>query len=261
MLDNLGFGEVFFLGLLLFLFFGPERLPQMGARLGRWVANLTRYSGTFMEEWREEALAVHDAMEQVRGMRDEIAAARAEIAGTLHEARDDLGGAVEGARQDVGQQVQRATRFEVAEGPASAASRGTPQAPGKRASAPAVERSADAAIARTQQVIDDLRAKRAAAATLGALGAGPARATPERGSPTVPGAPGAGPARAAPERGGPTVPEERVSGKGPSTIDVARLREQVREIAAEIASLRAAVAEVREGLAAREPVAVRQGSG
>lgn len=237
MLDNLGFGEIFFLGLLLFLFFGPERLPQMGARLGRWVSNLTRYSGAFMDEWREEALAVHDAMEQVRGMRDEIAAARAEIAGTLYEARDDLGGAVEGARQDVRQQVERATQFEVGE-PASAASSGIPHAPGTRGSAPAAERSEDAAIARTQQVIEDLRAKRVASARL-----------PPGGDLR---APGSSPAHATLQRGVPTVREEQMPVEGPSVDDLARLREQVRELTAEMDALQAAVAEVREGLEARE---------
>ncbi len=256
MLDNLGFGEFFFLGLLLFLFFGPERLPQMGARLGRWVSNLTRYSGAFMNEWREEALAVHDAMEQVRGMRDEIAAARAEIASTLHEARDDLGDAVEGARQDVGQQVQRATRFEVAEGP--------PGVPAKGEPTPAAERSEDAAIAKTQQVIDELQAKQVTSAK--PVQAAPARLPPggglrEHGVPIVRlGAPGSSPAYATlppdgdpRERGVPTLPESQEPVEGPSMADVACLRDQVRELTAEMDVLRAAVAEVREGLEARVP--------
>jgi Sec-independent protein translocase protein TatA len=235
MLDNLGFGEIFFLGLLLFLFFGPERLPQLGARLGRWVANLTRYSGTFMNEWREEALAVHDAMEQVRGMREEIAAARAEIASTLHEARDDLGGAVEGARQDVAQQVQRATRFEVAKGPVRAAARG-----GVEGSAGQGE---DAAIARTQQVVDGLRAKRAERVKL--VQAASVKLPPE------------GDLR---EPGVLTVSEELVSIEGPSVEDLARVREQVRELAEEVEVLRTALAEVRAGLEARVAgVGVRSG--
>lgn len=256
MLDNLGFGEFFFLGLLLFLFFGPERLPQLGARLGRWVSNLTRYSGAFMEEWREEALAVHDAMEQVRGMREEIAAARAEIASTLHEARDDLGGAVEGARQDVGQQVRRATRFELANGPAEAVagSRGTVAAAAKGALASAAEGSEDAAIARTQQVVDGLRAKRAARVE-------PTHATlPPGGGLREPGVPDVslGAPRSSVARVG---PEEQVPVEGPSADDVARVREQVRELTAEIDELRAALTEVRAGLEARVAgIGVRSGT-
>lgn len=101
MLDNFGLGEFFFLAVLALLFFGPERLPQIGARLGQWVANLTQYSKAFMTEWREEALAIHDAVEEVRGIRDEIAAARAEISSSLDVARDDLTDGLDAAREAV----------------------------------------------------------------------------------------------------------------------------------------------------------------
>jgi len=235
MLDSLGFGEIFFLGLLLFLFFGPERLPQIGARLGRWVSNLTRYSGAFMNEWREEALAVHDAVEQVKGMRDEIAAARAEIAGTLYEARDDLGEAVQGARQDVGQQVQRATRFVPEERAAGGAiaPEGEPRtalpptAPPQTALPEATARSEDAAVGKTQQVIDQLLAKRASASA----------APPDE-------------PRAAPER---PLSERRLPMQAPpSPADLARLRDQVRDLGAEMEELRAAVAEMRVALEGQE---------
>ena len=234
MLDSLGFGEIFFLGLLLFLFFGPERLPQIGARLGRWVSNLTRYSGAFMNEWREEALAVHDAVEQVKGMRDEIAAARAEIAGTLYEARDDLGEAVQGARQDVGQQVQRATRFVPEERAAgrAVAPKGEPRTalpqglPPKTSLPAATARSEDAAVARTQQVVDDLMTKRASTsaashATRDETQAGLDSPLSER-----------------------DVPAQAP----PSVADLARLRDQVRDLGAEMAEMRAAVAEMRVAL-------------
>jgi Sec-independent protein translocase protein TatA len=235
MLDSLGFGEIFFLGLLLFLFFGPERLPQLGARLGRWVSNLTRYSSSFMNEWREEALAVHDAVEQVKGMRDEIAAARAEIAGTLYEARDDLGEAVQGARQDVGQQVQRATRFVPEERAAggTVAPQGEPRAalsqavPSKISLPAAAARSEDAAVGKTQQVVDQLLAKRASASA----------------------APLDEP-RTAPER---PLSERRLPMQAPpSPADLARLRDQVRDLGAEMEELRAAVAEMRVALEAQK---------
>jgi electron transport complex protein RnfC len=113
MLDNFGLGEFFFLAMLALLFFGPERLPQIGARLGRWVGSLTQYSKAFLTEWREEALAVHEAVEEVRGIRDEIVAARAELSSTLNTAREDLTEgvdaareAVTGARLDVAQQIK-----------------------------------------------------------------------------------------------------------------------------------------------------------
>jgi len=241
MLDSLGFGEIFFLGLLLFLFFGPERLPQIGARLGRWVSNLTRYSGAFMNEWREEALAVHDAVEQVKGMRDEIAAARAEIAGTLYEARDDLGEAVQGARQDVGQQVQRATRFvpeERAAGgaiapegePRTALSQAVPpktSLPAATARSEDATRSEHAAVGKTQQVIDQLLAKRASASA----------APPDE-------------PRAAPER--PLSERRLLMQAPPSPADLAHLRDQVRDLGADMEELRAAIAEMRVALEGQE---------
>ena len=112
MLDNFGLGEFFFLAMLALLFFGPERLPRIGASLGRWVSNLTGYSKAFLTEWREEALAIHDAVEEVRGIRDELAAASAELSSTLDVAREDMSeglgaakDAVSGARLDVVQRV------------------------------------------------------------------------------------------------------------------------------------------------------------
>jgi Sec-independent protein translocase protein TatA len=101
MLDNFGLGEFFFLAMLALLFFGPERLPQIGARLGRWVGSLTQYSKTFLTEWREEALAIHDAVEEVKGIRDEIVAARAELSSTLDTARDDLTEGVDAAKEAI----------------------------------------------------------------------------------------------------------------------------------------------------------------
>jgi len=234
MLDNLGFGEIFFLGLLLFLFLGPDRLPQLAARLGRWVSNLTRYSGAFMNEWREEVLVMHDAMEQVKGMRDEIAAAQAEIVSTLHETRNDLGGAVEGARQDVGQQLQRATRF-VPEGPApgmAAAPEGASRPASSRAALPGpsvpatAARSDGAAVDKTQQVVDRLLARRATA---------PAPSRVPRGEPQV-----------IPERASPSLPAQ------PSPADLARLRDQVRDLGAEMEELRAIAADMRKSLQAQE---------
>jgi Sec-independent protein translocase protein TatA len=236
MLDNLGFGEIFFLGLLLFLFLGPDRLPQLAARLGRWVSNLTRYSGAFMNEWRDEVLAMHDAMEEVKGLRDEIAAAQAEIVGTLYETRSDLGGAVEGARQDVGQQLQRATRF-VPEGPAAgpaAASSGASRTAPSRAALPGpsatttAARSDGAAVDKTQQVVDQLLAKRTAAPASSSVPRGEPQAAPERASP-----------------GSPTQPP-------PSPADLARLRDQVRDLGAEMEELRAIAADMRAALQAQQ---------
>ena len=142
MLDNLGLGEFFFLALLALLFFGPERLPQIGARLGRWIRSLTQYSSAFLNEWRDEALVVHDAVQEVKGIRDEIVAARSEIVDTLGTARTDLGDAVSGARLDVQQQIQRSTQI----------------LPDN--TEPPDQAGEDVAVAKTQEILDGLLSKR-----------------------------------------------------------------------------------------------------
>lgn len=153
MFDNLGLGELFFLALLALFFFSPERLPQVGAQIGRWMASLTKHSTAFMNEWREEALAVHDAVQEVKGIRDEIAAARAEIAGTLHTARSDMSEAVSGAQQEVRQQL------------ASGASAALPPAPSRSAGAgvrgnSGIQAGDGAAIEKTEHILDDLQLER-----------------------------------------------------------------------------------------------------
>ena len=154
MFDNLGFGEVFMLSLLALLFFGPERLPEIGARIGGWVRSLTQYSKAFMTEWNEEALIVRDAVQEVKGIRDEIAAAQAEIAGTLHTARNDMSEAVSGAQQDVRQQVSGITSAALPPAPASPGNAVPSRAGG------ATHQSNDAAVEKTQHILADLQLKR-----------------------------------------------------------------------------------------------------
>jgi Sec-independent protein translocase protein TatA len=143
MLDNMGLGEFFFLALLALLFFGPKQLPQIGAKLGRWIRSLTQYSSAFLNEWRDEALAVHDAVQEVKGIRDEIVSARAEIAGTLQSARTEMGDAVSGATRDVQEQVKRSAQVLPETGP-------PPKPPTEEGT------GTDAAIARTQAILDRL---------------------------------------------------------------------------------------------------------
>lgn len=90
MFDNFGLGEFMTIAIFALLFFGPERLPQMGAKLGQWLGKLTQQSKLFMYQWREEALAIHGAVEEVKGIRDEIMAARNEIANTMTSAQGDI---------------------------------------------------------------------------------------------------------------------------------------------------------------------------
>jgi Sec-independent protein translocase protein TatA len=163
MLDNLGLGEFFFLALLALLFFGPERLPRIGAQLGHWVRSLTQYSSAFLNEWREEALAVQDAVEQVKGIRDEIVAARSEITGTLAMARTDMSDAVSGATREVEQQVQGSTQILADQAaPPTETSPPTVKSIPDAKSAKGGEKGASegGAVARTQEILDDLLARR-----------------------------------------------------------------------------------------------------
>jgi Sec-independent protein translocase protein TatA len=165
MFDNFGLGEFFFLALLALLFFGPERLPQIGARLGRWVGNLTQYSKAFMTEWREEALAIHDAVAEVKGIRDEIVAAQREISGTLDTAREDMVDGLDAAKEAVSsatgdvrsriqqQRVRAAQDFDQL---------GQGESGTDSSASVSGASGTDAAISRTQQVLADLGKSRAA---------------------------------------------------------------------------------------------------
>jgi Sec-independent protein translocase protein TatA len=190
MFDNFGLGEFFFLALLALLFFGPERLPQIGAQLGKWIARLTQYSKTFMNEWRDEALAIHEAVEEVRGIRDELVAARAEISSTLDTARGDLTEGIDIAREAVtGARMDVTNRLALQQQEAAADLERIARE--ERGEASPDEDGEDAALARTQQILDDLRKSReeallARAEAMAAEKAGEEDVSPERPSDTEP---------------------------------------------------------------------------
>jgi Sec-independent protein translocase protein TatA len=157
MLDNFGLGEFMLLALFALIFFGPERLPRIGARLGRWLNRLTEYSKAFMTQWSEEALVIQEAVEEVRGIRDEIVAARAEIAGTLDTARQDIDETISDARGTLNA-ARPSARAILQEGQESQTS-GAETTEGVQGTA---EEGAgeEEAIAKTQQIVDDLVKKR-----------------------------------------------------------------------------------------------------
>ena len=246
MLDNLGLGEFFFLALLALLFFGPERLPAIGARIGGWVRNLTQYSSTFLNEWREEALAVHEAAEQVKGIRDEIIAAQAEITGTLEIARSDASDAISGARHDVRQQIQRSTQVlpddttppstaarSPAELDASSPAELDASSPAELdASSPAeLDAGEDVAIAKTQAILDNLLAQD-----------GPHKPTTPEDAPATP---------TAPTRHTEQPPTPPARPPHVSPTDVARLRDQVAALRVEMDELRQEVAQFRASTQSR----------
>ncbi|MBN1640081.1 MAG: hypothetical protein JXA09_02505, partial [Anaerolineae bacterium] len=179
MFDNFGLGEFFFLAVLALLFFGPERLPQMGARLGRWVSRMTQYSKAFMTEWREEALAIHDAVAEVKGIRDEIVAAQAEISSTLQTARGDMNEGLEAAKEAVSGATRDVTdRMRLQQ---ETAAQDLERAARERDGTAREAGDGEAeAIAKTQQILADLQQKRGAGTPDQAATAAPAEsAEPE----------------------------------------------------------------------------------
>ncbi|MBN1138379.1 MAG: twin-arginine translocase TatA/TatE family subunit [Anaerolineae bacterium] len=201
MLDNLGMGEFLILALFALLFFGPERLPEMGARVGRWLSQLTQASKVFMTQWTEEAAAIQDAVREIEGIRDEIRAAQAEISGSLDVARQDIAQTIDEARSTVREATITPERF-LAAGDAknAAAASGAraldTSAPPRLATeqeteqvtrvAPPSGGSEGKALSKTQSVLDDLLAKRglspAAADQPGDDGIEPAPAAPDASS-------------------------------------------------------------------------------
>jgi Sec-independent protein translocase protein TatA len=162
-------GEFLMLALFALLFFGPERLPQIGARLGRWLSQLTQASKAFMTQWTEEAAAIQDAVNEVRGIRDEIRAAQAEISGSLNVARQEISETINEARGTVREAAVTPQGILAAGTSAGDATVDTSVPPRlatpeetEQATTVAATRSSDEgeALSKTQDVLDDLLAKR-----------------------------------------------------------------------------------------------------
>jgi Sec-independent protein translocase protein TatA len=187
MLDNFGMGEFLMLAIFALLFFGPERLPQMGARLGRWLSQLTQASKVFMTQWTEEAAVIQDAVREVQGIRDEIRAAQAEISGSLDVARQDIVQTIDEARSTVrGATVTPEALLKAGEEANRAASASLPvdtSAPPRLATPEETERVTRAAapvgneseaLSKTQLILNDLVAKRGLSSMPGDDGLEPA---------------------------------------------------------------------------------------
>lgn len=69
-MDFIGIGplEIILILVLGFLFFGPEKLPGIAAKAGRWYRNFTRaannFTRTINEEIEEEAKQIKDDIEK-----------------------------------------------------------------------------------------------------------------------------------------------------------------------------------------------------
>jgi len=155
MLDNFGLMEFLVLAFMAILFFGPERLPQMGARLGRWLSQLTQYSKAFMTQWSDEALAIQDAVTEVRGIREEIRAAQAEISGSFNTARQDITDTIDTAKAQI-REAQPNPQALIDGQPPSLDTAST----ARRAAATAEKTGDDEAIEKTQAILANLKAQR-----------------------------------------------------------------------------------------------------
>jgi sec-independent protein translocase protein TatB len=144
MLHNLGLSEFLVLATLALLFFGPERLPQIAAQIGRWLARLRQYSRAFMTEWSDESLVLREAMAEVKSIRDEILAAQTELATTLDSVRRD---AEEGVH--VAQEALSAAQIDLRQPPQQPAGIARPEVPPLSPPAPG-----KAATVRSQQILD-----------------------------------------------------------------------------------------------------------
>ena len=70
-MDFLGIGalEVILILVLGFLFFGPEKLPGMAAKAGKWYRNFTRAASNFTKSLNEE---IEDEKKQGKSLTDSI---------------------------------------------------------------------------------------------------------------------------------------------------------------------------------------------
>lgn len=65
---NIGLGEILFIAVLVLVFIGPERLPQLMRQLGEYTAQVRGVIRSFNQEFAEELKPLHE----IRGLADEL---------------------------------------------------------------------------------------------------------------------------------------------------------------------------------------------
>ena len=65
---NIGLGEVLFIAILILVFVGPERLPQLMKQLGEYTAQIRRVIRNFNQEFAEELKPLHE----IRNLADDL---------------------------------------------------------------------------------------------------------------------------------------------------------------------------------------------
>jgi sec-independent protein translocase protein TatA len=54
MFGNLGFGELLLIGVLLLIFFGPQKLPELGKALGKGIQEFKKASRELTDSVKDE---------------------------------------------------------------------------------------------------------------------------------------------------------------------------------------------------------------
>jgi len=65
---NIGLGEILFIAILVLVFIGPERLPQLMRQLGEYTAQIRGVIRSFNQEFAEELKPLHE----IRGLADDL---------------------------------------------------------------------------------------------------------------------------------------------------------------------------------------------
>lgn len=70
-MGNLGWTEMFFIAVIALIVFGPRRLPEMGKKLGRVMAQLRQASDQFKNAWENE-VEKDGGLQDLRKLKDDL---------------------------------------------------------------------------------------------------------------------------------------------------------------------------------------------
>ena len=90
---NVGFPELFVVGVLALLVFGPERLPELARNTAKFINRFRAEASRSIADLREAA-DIGDLEREVRSIRGELTGARDDITRSLREPADAVRGAV-----------------------------------------------------------------------------------------------------------------------------------------------------------------------
>jgi sec-independent protein translocase protein TatB len=83
---GIGFSELVFILIIAMMIFGPRRLPEIAAKMGKFVADMRRMSQGLMAEWQRE-IAVAGRLEEIEQARKDIQAIKEDLV----QAKQELG--------------------------------------------------------------------------------------------------------------------------------------------------------------------------